>query len=221
MVLSDSLLVVFACTLAGGFNHPTTTIIDKKNHTHPPNTTAHNNGTCGLGTRWMECRELDRTITPMHLTVPWILTLATIVVLSMPTVLLRSRHKELGLRVFAGNLLQCLGLLLASSFATDHPSICFTLTIHSCVRLLAQLQITPVGGASWWSLRFLAIFAILALEVCTGPAVSVVRWQDTSPPLTCAYLAHLIGCILPELILLNVRFLFFAARALGYAKVSV
>jgi len=212
MVLSDSLLVVFACTLAGGPDRPTF------NNHHPSH-----NATCGVGTRWAECRELDRDISPMHLIVPWTLTLLTIVVLSMPTVLLRSKYKEAGLRSFAGNLFQCLGLLLASSFATDHPSICFALTMHSCVRLLAQLQVNTPGvwGASWWAMRFFTVFVILALEVCVGPPVSVIRWHDTSPSLSCAYLAHLVGCIIPELVLLNMRFLFFAARALGYARVPV
>ena len=208
MVLSDSLLVVLACTLAGGLN--------RLHH----NTTPLVNATCGVGTHWVECRELDESITPVHLMVPWIFTLGTIVVLSMPTVLLRSRHKEIGLRVFAGNLLQCLGLLLASSFATDHPSLCFSLTLHSCIRLLAQLQVTDVGGATWWAMRYVAISSLLCMEVCAGPAISVVRWLDTpSSTLSCAYLAHLIGCIVPELILINVRFLFFVARALGYARV--
>lgn len=209
MVLSESILVVVACTLAGGFERqftPNATARGSINHTT----------TCGPGTRFPECVLLDtHEIVPVHLIVPWVITLATLVTLGMPTMLLRSKSKETGLRTLAGNLFQCLGLMLCSSIATDHPSIAFSLTMHSCIRLLLQMDVTDslVGGPGWWSLRYLAAGAILGLEVCAGPALSIVRWPKTpANTLTCAYLAHLAGCIVPDFVLDVIRTLITTAR---------
>lgn len=203
MPLPGSLLVVLACTLSGGMERakaPT------------------GNATCGKGTAWSECGVLDETIPARDLAVPWVVTLATIVFLSMPTLLLRSKHKERGLSLVAWNLFQCLGLKLCSSFTTDHPSICFALGMHSCAHLLCRLEISRalVGPGWWWALRFLALFGLLAWEVSLGPAMSVVRWPSTpeGTALPCAYLAHLAGAILPDCVLFVLRGLLFAGRCM-------
>ncbi len=159
---------------------------------------------------------MDSGITAQHLLTPWIVCLATIVVLSMPTVLLRSKTKEKGLRTFAYNLLMYLGLLSCSVLFADHRSICFTLGLHSCVRLLAQLEVSHgmLGSSLWWGLRYPVILGILGLEVVAGPAISVVRWPSTptGTALPCAYLAHLAGCIFPDLVLVYLRWLIAAAH---------
>ncbi len=192
MILPESMLVVLACTLSGG--------VDRQRRLDG------GNATCGVGTRWAECGVLDEGISPQHVALPWTVTLCTIVVLSMPTVLLRSSHKEKALSKVAANLLQCLGLMLCSSFVTDHPSICFALSLHSCVLLLGHMDIAgpQVGAAWWWGLRHLAALGLLAWEVFAGPPLSVVRWPDTPPgtALSCAYLAHLAGSIVPDCALL-------------------
>jgi hypothetical protein len=200
MVLPESLLVVMASTLAGGLER------------HPSHFLGNlTNTTCRAGTRWLECHTLDELIQPIHILVPWCITLCTLVILSMPTVLLRSRSKEQGLRVVASNTLLFLCLLLCSTFATDSPSLCFVLSLHACVRLLVQLEVSSVlvGGRTWWSLRYVAAGAILALELCLGPSISIVRWPTTRPgsALSCAYLAHLGGCILPDLVISKQRWL--------------
>jgi hypothetical protein len=204
MVLSESILVVVACTLAGGF--------DRQKIMSDVNIT----GSCGMGTRFPECLVLDEhEIVPLHLVVPWVVTLGALVILGMPTLLLRSKSKEKGLRTLAGNFFQCLGLLVCSSLTTDHPSIAFALTLHSCTRLLLQMEITDslVGGANWWRMRYIAVVALLSLEVSVGPALSIVRWPNSPPnSLTCAYLAHLAGCILPDLVLDTIRTLIATAR---------
>ena len=192
MILPESMLVVLACTLSGGFDR----------QTRPGGT----NETCGVGTRWVECGVLDEGINPQHVALPWAVTLCAIVVLSMPTVLLRSSHKEKALSKVASNLLQCLGLMLCSSFVTDHPSICFALSLHSCVLLLGHMDVSApqVGAVWWWGLRHLVALGLLAWEVVAGPPLSVVRWPGTPPgtALSCAYLAHLAGATVPDCILL-------------------
>lgn len=211
MVLPESLLVVLVSTLSGGLERESITIINASSAQSSFASYQHliGNGSCGVGTRWPECHVLDEHIRPFHLAVPWCLTLASIVILSMPTVLLRSRQKERGLRTVAGNLLQFLGLLTCTSLITDHPSICFTLTLHSCVRLLVQLELSDalVGGSGWWTLRYAAVWILLCLQLCFGPSISVIRWPTTpaGSALPCAYLAHLAGCLLPELALTSLR----------------
>lgn len=208
VLLTESLLVVIASTLSGGLRE------------HVNNST---NGTCASSgiSLWSECAVLDSGITSQHLAAPWIITLGTIVFLSMPTVLLRSKAKAKGLMSFACNLLQCLGLLCCSFLFVDHPCICFTVGLHSCVRLLVQMEVLNglVLGSLWWSLRYLVAFGLLVLEIAAGPAVAVVRWPSTPPgsALSCAYLAHLIGCIFPDLILLQIRWLITTAR---YVQIS-
>jgi hypothetical protein len=196
MILPESLLVVLACTLSGG--------IEKPSPVGPVQ-----NATCGVGTRWGECSALDANITPVHLAIPWAVTLVTLVVLSMPTVLLRSKHKEKALSVIASNLLQCLGLMLCSSFMTDHPSICFTVSLHSSILLLGHMDVSgaQVGAGWWWACRHLVALGLLAWETLMGPAVSVVHWPNTPPgsTLQCAYLAHLAGAVVPDCILLVLR----------------
>jgi hypothetical protein len=204
VLLSESLLVVLATTLSGGLQS-----------TAVP--TEQANATCSSsGTRLSECVVLDSFVSSRHLAFPWIITLATMVVLSMPTVILRSRSKEKGLRSFACNLLQCFGLLACSLLFTDHPSICFTFAMHSCVRLLAQMEVSDglVGGIWWWGLRYLSVIVLLCAEITAGPAISVVRWPGTpiGTALPCAYLAHLSGCIIPDLVLVHLRWLISMAR---------
>lgn len=218
MVLPESLLVVIVSTLSGGLEREGLLVVNGTNRSSNSNQSLHanyqhliGNGSCGIGTRWPECHVLDEHIKPFHLAVPWCITLGAIVILSMPTVLLRSRQKEKGLRLVAGNILQFMGLLTCASFITDHPSICFALTLHSCVRLLVQLELSDalVGGAGWWTLRYAVVWILLCLQLCLGPSISVVRWPSTpaGSALSCAYLAHLVGCILPDITLVSLRWL--------------
>lgn len=213
-------MVVLVSTLSGGLERETILNASDQHAFRVPYEHLIGNGSCGIGTRWPECHVLDEFIKPHHLVVPWCLTLACIVILSMPTLLLRSRHKEKGLRIVAGNLLQFLGLLTCTSFITDHPSICFTLTLHSCVRLLIQLQVSDalVGGESWWTLRYAAVWILLCLQLCLGPSISVIRWPTTptGSALPCAYLAHLVGCILPDMALTSMRWVI---AVLGYVRI--
>lgn len=212
MVSYGSALVVLVCTLAGGFDRTPLTgslpIPPLPNHT----------SSCNAGARGRECLLLDQHIHPLHLFLPWGITLTTLAILGMPTVLLRSKTKEGGMRVFAGNIFQYLCLLLCSYFLSEHPTVCFTLTVHSCVLLLLHMDVSSalVGGPWWWGLRYLSVALILGGGLCLGPAVSVVRWptpgQETHPP--CAYLSHLVGCVAPGLVLGLARLLVRCARYL-------
>jgi hypothetical protein len=186
MVGLDSVLVVAAATLAGGFNRTLSA------------------PSCTEGSRWRECPALDATIHPLHILVPWAITLGTIVVLGMPSVLLHTKGKERGLRVFAGNLFKFLGLLSCSVLVAEHPSVCYTLTLHACVRLLASME-----GV----MQRVTILSLLGMQVCEGPAISVVHWPGTEQgALSCSYLAHLVGCVVPDLVLTVMRGLVASAR---------
>jgi hypothetical protein len=213
MIFPESLLVVVACTLSGGVERGVAEERPQRDG---------NGTTCGVGSRWRECTVLDEEIQPLHLTLPWVVTLGTVVVLSMPTVLLRSKRKAEGLGMVAWNLFQCLGLMLCSSFLTDHPSICFTLTLHSCILLLGHMEVSKplVGAEWWWFLRHPVGLGLLFWEVAEGPPVSVVRWPDTpaGSALPCAYLAHLAGAILPDCILLLLRGVLFLGRCMCFRE---
>jgi hypothetical protein len=206
MVSIDSLLVVVVSTLAGGFNRTTGVIPD----TASGNFTATGEGSCGASAKWGECHRLDAMIHPLHLLLPWVVTLCTVVTLGMPSVLLHSKGQEDGLRFFAGNLFQFFGLLSCSTLVSDHPSVCYALTLHSCVRLLDQ----HVFLFSWgWFLQRLGVALLLLLQLIEGPAVSVVHWPGGTPAtLPCAYLCHLVGCVAPDLVLSVMRWLVTSAR---------
>ena len=186
MVGLDSVLVVAAATLAGGFNRTL----------FPP--------ACTEGSRWRECPALDAHIHPVHILLPWAITLGTIVAVGMPSVLLHTKGQERGLRIFAGNLFKFLGLLSCSTLVAEHSSVCYTLTLHACVRLLASME-------GW--LQRAAMLLLLGLQVCKGPAISVVHWPGAEQgALSCAYLAHLVGCVVPDLVLCVMRALVTSAR---------
>ena len=208
MVFPESALAVLTSTLAGG--------IPKAGGPSSQSSPPDSNHTCGKGTRWGECHVLDEHIHATHLMMPWVITLCSMMVLSMPTLLLRSRSKEKGLRTIAGNLFYCLGLLLCSFFVSDHPAICLALTVHSCLRLLVRMDTSDamIGGALWWSLRYVSALGILCLQVFVLPSLSVVRWPSTlkGSTIECAYLAHLAGCIIPDLVITCMRAIISAAR---------
>jgi hypothetical protein len=191
------LFVIVACTLAGGVERALVP--------------APLNASCSSGSHWSECHVLDERVSPVHVWIPWAVALATLVVLGMPTVLLRSPNKEKGLSMFAWGLVQCLGLMLCSFFATDHLAVQFTLSLHSSVRLLEHVEVgSPmVGGWVWWELRHLVVLGLLLWEVTLGPAISIVRWPDTpeGSALQCAYLAHLVGAIVPDFIMYFLRWI--------------
>lgn len=198
MAMSESLLVVVACTLAGG--------VGKRQQAASE--------VCRSGTTILDCAGLDKQVVPEDLSLVWGVTLATIVLLGLPTILTRSQQKEQGMRCLAGVLFQALWLLVAS-VTTDHPVINYTLTLHACVRLLSRLEIQRclVGGRQLWALRYGTVLCILAYGALQGPPVSVVGWpEDRSDTRTCAYIAHLAGCILPGLVLDVLGWLISAAR---------
>ena len=185
----EHVLVVLASTLAGGIERPAR-----------PQATS--NATCGRGSVWADCAAMDETIQPGDVLLPWTATLGTLLFLSMPSVLLRSRHKIEALSILAWTYLQYLCLLVLSTMSTDHPCISFTLSLHSCVRLLARMEVTDrlVGGSWWWRLRYLTMAGLLVWAVLAGAPVSVVRWVEQDDP-ACAYRMHLAGCIAPDLAL--------------------
>lgn len=233
----DSALVILVCTLSGGFDRadvmasifPSANIFPPLPSSCNKNFTGNNGKSSGAPTcqgssvRWRECPPLDSTVHPLHLLSPWLLSFCTLVFLSMPTVLLRSRAKEKGLGLFAGHLFQFLGLLVCCAFLSDHAGVCYTFSIHASIRFLARIEFSSalVGGRCWWGMRYVAVLLILLCQFLFGPPVSVVHWQPatpqfsselTPPTLCCAYLCHLVGCIAPDLCLSFVQGLISSAQ---------
>lgn len=198
MKYPEHILVVLACTLAGGVEQIPTPDWFKSSHVD-----AREEPTCGPGSAWLECHSLDAHVLPVHIFSPWIFTVVLLLILGMPTILVRTKHKEKSLGHLAWIYLQCLALAYSSIFVTDHPSLMFSFTLHSCVRILLRMPVTNklVGGRLWWGLRYAGVVVLLGWEILAGVPVSIVRWnQSGAKDLSCAYLAHLAGCLVPDLI---------------------
>lgn len=201
----DSLLVMLACTVAGGIGRPLPPA-------RPLNATALPLDACPATVTTRICEELDATIEPWHILSPWICTLSIVLFLGMPTVLLQSRAKEAGLQRFAASLVQFLGLLASISFASASTPVTvrFVFALHACVRFLVRLERRPglVGGTMWWGLRYAGVAGIVAGQTLFGPPVSLIVWPVSgvsAATLSCAHLSHLVGCVAPELVLALVR----------------
>lgn len=217
-------LVILVSTLAGGFERlliPSDVFPSLRvNHTATSSTRATNLTNyssspprfCTGKTLWHECHLLDTSIHPVHLLAPWVVAFGTTVFLSMPTVLLRSRYKDRGMRLFVGNLVQFLSLFACSTLVSDNPSICYTFSLHACVQYLCFMDMSPVlwGGVVWWGFRYVALLSLLLGQLMLGPPISVIHWsprlrldtgEEAANFLPCAYLSHLIGCVAPDVIL--------------------
>jgi hypothetical protein len=181
-----SLLVVIGCTLAGGIDRDT-----------PP---TENAGSCSKGSSFSECGVLDEGIAQEHVASPWGIVLATLAIMSLPALFLRCKHKERALRQVAWDLLQCLVFMLCSCATTDHPSMRYTLSVHSSALLIGKLG---ASSSLVWAVRVAGILCLLGWIVMLGPPISVVRWPSTpqGQALTCAYLAHLVAVIVPECVM--------------------
>lgn len=207
MLYVEHFALVVASTLSGG--------VDKfslPHHVERQSSESNHTFTCGRGTSWSECALLDARVYPLDVLIPWVFTLCWLLVLSMPTVLVRSKHRLRALALLAQTFFEFLGLVMCSLRGTDHPIITYAMTMHSCVRLLTRVQVCNefVGGRWWWRLRFFGVAQLLVWEVLAGVPVSVVRWgrdPEADQGLACAYLAHLGGCLLPDLVLCALRLL--------------
>jgi hypothetical protein len=187
LLLLGKLGVVAATTLAGARLR----LLDSE----PP--------TCGsaapLG---HECHALDAHVSREVFYVPWILTIALLLVLSLPTVALESRHPELGLQWVTGVFLhQTLMLILCAGLPR---TVGYALGLHACVHTLLTIRWGHhlVGGRLWWGLRFPAAAGLVGLAARYGPPVSVLRWPgaDSTDAIACATTAHLVGGLLPDLV---------------------
>lgn len=152
---------------------------------------------------FQECEGVDARITMLHLFAPWVLTIACLLFLSLPTVLLDSSHPERGVQVLIWILIH---QTLIMTFAQSLPhAFGYALGLHTCVHTLLGLRWDHhlVGGRFWWGLRFPVAAGLVWLAAYYGPPVSVVRWPgaNSSDVISCAAQAHLLGVLLPDLVL--------------------
>ena len=160
--------------------------------------------TCGPASAAVghECEALDAHVPRAALYAPWVLTAMLLLVLSLPTVLLESRHPEAGLQAVTSVFLhQTLMLLLSAGLPA---AVGYALGLHACVHTLLTIRWGHhlVGGRLWWGLRFPAAAGLVGLAALYGPSVSVLRWPgaDSTDAVACATTAHLIGSLLPDLV---------------------
>jgi hypothetical protein len=149
-----------------------------------------------------ECQALDAHVPHEVFFAPWILTAALLLALSLPTVVLESRHPVLGMQWVTGVFLhQTLLLLLCTGLPR---AVGYAIGLHGCVHTLITIRWGHhlVGGRLWWGLRFPAAVGLVGLAACYGPPVSVLRWPgaDSTDAVACATTAHLLGCLLPDLV---------------------
>lgn len=204
---ADTLVTMIMCTLSGGLGRHGNVSSRSINASYPADSCS---SSPNHGKQPSTCQDLDALILPAHLLIPWITTLSTLVFLSMPTLLLLSKGKEAGLRRFAATLLRFLALLGSVSLASNAPlAVRYVFSVYACVRVLVSAKGGRGGGAGWWwGLRYTALAGLFAWQVFHGPPISLMSWPGSGlgqGSLHCAYLAHLVGCVGPGIVLATVQ----------------
>jgi hypothetical protein len=209
---ADTLVTMLVCTLSGGLGRQGNV------SSRAINSSSILADSCASPTHGKQpstCQDLDALILPVHLLIPWITTLCTLVFLSMPTLLLLSKGKEVGLQRFAATLLRFLALLGSVSLASTTPlAVRFVFSVYACVRVLVSAK-GGVGAEWWWGLRYTALAGLFAWQVFHGPPISLMSWPGSGlgqGSLHCAYLAHLVGCVGPGIVLAAVQCVISLAR---------
>ena len=223
-----SAAAVIAATLTGGLRSSGEPLSPPMSNPHP--TASEAGGSCPRA--WADeadsCAAVDAGISSLHILVPWAVTLCTVVALGLPSVLTSYKGREYDLRAFAGHLFQILGLLACTLSLAHRPAICFAFTLHGVLRLLlpwdqpsAWHRVAYTPSSLIWPpstaclLRPTVAAGLLLLQLCEGPVgLSIVRWPsaEAAAPLSCAFQAHLEGCLAPDVVLLALRFLVVSAR---------
>lgn len=153
---------------------------------------------------FQECEAVDARVTEAAVLAPWLLTIGLLLVLGLPTLLLDSHHPVRGVQALLALFLR---QILPVGLAPFLPrSFAYTLGLHACVHALLGLRGGRhlVGGRGWWGLRFPGAACLVLLAAYFGPPVSIVRWPgaDTVEAVACAGQAHLLGFLLPDLLVL-------------------
>lgn len=159
---------------------------------------------CGLASyQYQECQVLDPHVSTVVFYAPWVFNAFVLLVLSLPTVFLESRFPERGMQAVASLFMHQTSLMGWSAMLP--ATVGYTLALHTCVHTLLTIQWGQhlVGGPLWWGLRFPAAGALISLAALYGPPVSVVRWPgaDSTDAVACATTAHLLGSLVPDLVL--------------------
>ena len=159
-----------------------------------------NQTTCSkTGESFPDCLVMDEAISWQHRLAPWLLAFGTVLVLGLPTMLLQYKHREDGLKSITASLVQCVALMLVSH-RLDHPSIQYTLGLHSSAHVLLSCRTQHLlGGSHLGNACFLACILLVFGAGHLGPPVSVVNWSGHDQ-VSCALLAHLLGCLVPPLV---------------------
>jgi hypothetical protein len=163
----------------------------------PPPAAASQLESCPLG---HGCGSLDATVCTAALAVPWAVTLGTLLLLGLPTILSpTNQQKASALATLTGTLFEC-ALLLAACLWLRSPTLVYTVSLHAAVQLLDVVDARRLsGGESLWQFRHVPRMGLLAWAACSAPAVPLLSWTG-APPQQCAFVAHLLGCLLPQLV---------------------
>lgn len=184
-------LVILACDHAGGYFRP-------ENQSCKPAA----NGTL-LGED-PTCLGLDALVTQQDTLTAWGVTVAVMLVLGIPTVVLRSRWRENGIQFVTG---QHARLLLLMVFVIGRTSVeNYVFGLHACVSVLVGMKppgsSCVLGSPLWWRLRYIGVLLILIHAAMLGPPVSVTHWPAVPEAfMRCAHRTHLRGAVIPDLAL--------------------
>ena len=149
------------------------------------------------------CGAMDAIVgaTAAPVVVPWAVTLSTLLLLGLPTILSpTNQQKASALATLTGALFECALLLAACLLWLRSPTLVYIISLHSAVQLLDVVDARRLcGGESLWQFRHVPRMGLLAWAACSAPAVPLVSWTG-APPQQCAFVAHLLGCLLPQLV---------------------
>ena len=125
----------------------------------------------------------------------WLIVLIVLVLSGIPTILLRSKDKNLRLASLAIMKIEVL-VMMSITWLIPYSLWVYLISLHSTVRILVDLTPGILVGASWvYVWKSMGVVAILGTAACVGSPVPVLYYQQNQRYMECVYIGHLLGCI--------------------------
>jgi len=161
-------------------------------HSIPPLKNMTNNETCHTS----HCADWNHPDHRFLASVFWLVVLLVLLLSGIPTIILRSKKKNLRLASLAVAILEVLAMA-SVTWLIPYSLWVYLISLHSTVRILADLSPGILLGASCvYMWKYLGIVVILATAACIGSPVPVIYATAYQPRhMECVYVGHLLGCI--------------------------
>lgn len=125
----------------------------------------------------------------------WAIVLLVLLLSGIPTILLRSKKKNLRLASLAVAILEVLAMASITWFI-PYSLWVYLISLHSTVRILVDLSPGILLGASYvYVWKYVGIVVILGTAACIGSPVPVLYHPHGPRHMECVYIGHLLGCI--------------------------